>query len=69
MEKIEGPRRLVRPESDRKILGVCGGIGQYFQVDSTVIRLVWVIVSVFGGVFPGLILYFVAGLIIPNENE
>ena len=69
MEKIEGPRRLVRPESDRKILGVCGGIGRYFNVDSTVVRLTWVVLTMFGGIFPGVILYFIAGLIIPDESE
>ena len=68
MEKIEGPRRLVRVRSDRMILGVCGGLGQYFGVDPTVVRLTWVVLGLFGGVFPGLILYFIAGLIIPDEG-
>ena len=69
MEKIEGPKRLVRLQSDKKILGVCGGLGRYFGVDPTVVRLTWVVLSLFGGVFPGVILYFIAGLIIPDETE
>jgi phage shock protein C len=68
VEQIEDPRRLVRVGSDRKILGVCGGIGRYFNVDPTVVRLTWIVLTWFGGIFPGIILYFVAGLIIPDEN-
>ncbi|MFC2076000.1 PspC domain-containing protein [candidate division KSB1 bacterium] len=68
MEQIEGSRRLIRVASERKILGVCGGVGLYFNVDPTVVRLVWIVVTMFGGIFPGVILYFVAGLIIPDEK-
>ena len=40
-------KRLYRSESDKKICGVCGGIAEYFDIDSTVIRLLWIIATLF----------------------
>ena len=57
-------KRLVRSSSDRKIAGVCGGIAEYFNVDPTVVRLLWVILSCIGG--SGLLAYIIAALIIPE---
>ncbi|MCR4989992.1 MAG: PspC domain-containing protein [Lachnospiraceae bacterium] len=59
-----GDRKLKRSLTDRKILGVCGGIAEYLHVDSTVIRLLWVIFSVAGG--SGVIAYIIAALIMPE---
>ena len=47
------------------ICGVCGGIGNYFNIDPTLIRLVWVLASIFGG--SGLLAYIIASIIIPEE--
>lgn len=59
-------RRLIRSATDRQIAGVCGGLAEYFGVDATAVRLLWVILSVFGGaVVGGVIAYLVAWLIIP----
>jgi len=59
-------RRLLRSLNDRKVAGVCGGIAEYFGVDATPVRLVWVILSIFGGaVIGGVIAYLVAWIIIP----
>ena len=46
------------------LAGVCGGIGEYFNIDPTIIRLVWAVLSVGG---PGLIAYVIAMIIIPKE--
>jgi phage shock protein PspC (stress-responsive transcriptional regulator) len=60
-------RRLTLSESDRQLAGVCGGLAEYFGVDSTLVRLLWVIVSIFvGAIIGGLIAYLVAWLIIPR---
>ncbi|WP_101877850.1 PspC domain-containing protein [Lachnoclostridium edouardi] len=57
-------KRLYRSERNRMLAGVCGGIGEYFNIDPTIIRLVWVVLSVGG---PGLIAYVIAMIIIPKE--
>jgi phage shock protein C len=49
------------------IAGVLGGLGDYFGVDSTILRLVWVLLTVFTGFFPGIIIYIVASVIVPPK--
>jgi phage shock protein PspC (stress-responsive transcriptional regulator) len=59
-------RRLMRSAGDRKIAGVCGGLAEYFSVDATAIRLVWVILSIFcGAVIGGVLAYLLAWIVIP----
>ena len=57
-------KELRRSQMDRKICGVCGGIGEYLNTDPTVIRLLWVLFSLTGGA--GILAYIVAALIIPE---
>ena len=59
------PKRLIRSATDSKIAGVCGGIAEYMDADSTVVRLIWVLVMFFTGIVPGLVAYFVAWIIMP----
>jgi phage shock protein PspC (stress-responsive transcriptional regulator) len=54
---------------DKKLAGVCGGIAEYFDIDSSMVRLAWVILSVLTGIIPGIIAYIVAALIIPPAPE
>jgi phage shock protein C len=54
---------------DKKIFGVCGGIGEYFNIDPSVVRLGWMTVSILSGVIPGIIAYFVAAIIIPSKSN
>jgi phage shock protein C len=61
-------KRLMRSSIDVKIAGVCGGIAEYMDVDPTVVRLVWVLVSFFTGIVPGLIAYLVAWLVMPQAS-
>lgn len=63
---MEG-KRLVRSKTNKTICGVCGGIGEFLNVDPTLIRLLWVIFSLTGGA--GLIAYIIAALIIPEDNN
>lgn len=53
---------------DRKICGVCGGLGEYLGVDSTVIRLIFALITFFG-VVPGCVVYLVAAIIMPDESN
>ena len=60
-------KRLYRSRHDKKISGVCGGIADYFNIDPVIVRLLWVVVTLFWGV--GIIAYIIAALIIPEEPE
>jgi phage shock protein C len=58
-------KRLVRPSHGRKIAGVCLGVAEYFDIDVTVVRLVWLIASFMTGI--GLISYPIAWIVMPEE--
>ena len=58
------PKRLYRSRTQRMLCGVCGGIAEYFNIDPTLIRLVWALIGLTGS---GIIAYFVAAVIIPDE--
>lgn len=63
-------RRLTRSRRNRMLAGVCGGIAEYANVDPTIVRLVWVLVTLFPATLPvGLIGYLVAWLIVPEAAE
>src|ERR1700740_733403 len=59
-------KRLMRSSVDCKIAGVCGGIAEYLEVDSTVVRLVCVLVFIFTGFVPGGLTYVIAGIVMPQ---
>lgn len=61
-------KRLYRSEIDKKIAGVCGGLGAYFDVDPVVFRIIFVILLLPGG-FPGLLPYVIMWFIIPRGSE
>ena len=63
----EPPRRLYRSRRDRKLLGVCGGIAEYFGIDSTLVRLVLVLFILVGG--GGVLAYFIAALVLQENPE
>lgn len=57
--------RLYKSRYDRKLCGVCGGIAEFFNIDSTIIRLIWVLLVVCFGT--GILAYIIATLVIPNQ--
>ena len=57
-------KRLTRSAVDKKLGGVCGGIAEYLDVDTTVIRLAWVLFALFLG--GGILAYIIALLVMPN---
>lgn len=54
---------------NRIIAGVCGGIADYFDVDPTLIRVIYMILSLFSAAFPGFLLYIILMIMIPNYNK
>ncbi|KWX03659.1 hypothetical protein TH66_12575 [Carbonactinospora thermoautotrophica] len=63
----DAARRLRRSKTDRKVAGVCGGLGEYLDVDPVIFRVLFPVFAVFGGT--GLLLYALAWLLIPDEGE
>ena len=63
----DSPRRLTRSTNDRMLGGVAGGIGRYFGIDPTLVRIAFVALALFGGT--GLVVYAAALLLVPNDNE
>lgn len=61
------PRRLFRSLSERQLLGVCGGLAEYFQVDPTLVRAGYLLLTIVTGVLPGLLAYFLLALIMPTR--
>ena len=59
-------RQLHRSISDSKVAGVCGGLAEYFDTDSTIVRLVWVLVTFVTGIVPGIAVYVVGWIIMPQ---
>jgi phage shock protein C len=60
-------RRLLRSSTNYKLAGVCGGLAEYFNVDATLVRLLWVLLSLIPGcVFGGIVTYLLAWIIIPK---
>jgi phage shock protein C len=62
---MDPTRKLYRSKANRKLAGVCGGLAQYFNVDATLIRVLFVLLAVLGG--SGLVLYLAMWIIVPNE--
>lgn len=61
-------KRVARPHWDRKIAGVCAGLARYFDLDVTVVRLLWVVLSIYpGAIILGVIAYAIAWFIIPSD--
>ena len=60
------PKRLYRSAVDRKICGVCGGLADYFGLDSTLVRLAFIALAVLG-FSTGIILYILAAVVMPDQ--
>lgn len=60
-------KRLYKIEEGKKLCGVCGGIAEYFDLDPTVIRLLWIILIFCAGT--GILAYFIAAIVMPKKSE
>ena len=62
-------KKLFRSTTNRMVCGVCGGLGDFFGIDSTVIRILYVVISLITSAgLLGLILYFILAVIIPEDD-
>src|SRR5581483_1818001 len=62
-------KRLVRPRAGRKLAGVCLGVAEYFDIDVTLVRLLWVLLTLLPMPGTGLLAYVVCWIVIPSEAE
>ncbi len=67
MVKFNPRKRLYRSRKQRSLAGVCGGIAEYLDVDPSLVRIAWVILSMAGG--PAVLLYIVMAAVVPEEPE
>lgn len=65
MQKI---KKLQLSKKDRKIAGICGGIGETFNIDSTLVRLLFIFVALVTAIIPSIIVYIIGWLIIPEHK-
>lgn len=61
-------RPLRRSTHNRMIAGICGGLGEYFGIDPTLVRVMYVIGSLISVAFPGILIYLILWLVIPERE-
>ncbi len=64
---MQDPKRITKSRKDKQVWGVCGGLAKYFNVDPTLVRLVFVVLALSGG--PGVLLYIILGIILPDAGD
>lgn len=62
-------KKLTRSRTDRWIAGICGGIGEYLEIDPNVIRVIWVIFTVVTVFVIGIVIYLLLWLILPESGQ
>ena len=61
------PKRLYRSRTDKKIAGICGGMGKYFGIDPVIFRIIWLLLLL--GMGAGLVVYLILWIAIPMEPQ
>ena len=61
------PKKLYRSEKDRIIAGVCAGVAEYFNIDVSIVRIIWIVLSLCA--FTGVVLYVACALVIPVKPD
>lgn len=59
---------LYRSDANKVFAGICGGLGEYADIDPVVIRLIWTVIVMVTGFFPGVLAYIVAIFIVPRKK-
>jgi len=62
-------KRLRRSKKNRVIAGICGGIGEYFDIDPVIVRVAYIFISIFSIAFPGILTYLILWIIIPEQSS
>ncbi len=62
-------KRLYKDKRNQQISGVCAGIAKYFSIDPTLVRLVWALVTLLSAAFPGVLIYIICAIVIPDDPD
>lgn len=62
-------KKLYRSKTEKMLSGVCGGIAGYFNIDPTIVRLIWAFVSLISASIPGILIYIICAIVIPEEPD
>lgn len=65
---MDEPKRLYRSDSEKMIGGVCGGLAEYFGLDPTLVRIGYIVLSIFT-VFSGVLAYLIMWIVIPSSKK
>lgn len=60
-------KRLYKSKDNKTFFGIMGGLGEYFDVDPVILRLAYLVIVIATGVFPGIVAYIIAGMIVPDK--
>lgn len=63
------PKKLYLSQKDKKFLGVIGGLAEYYHFDVLILRLAFILLVLLTGIFPGVVFYFIAAIIIPTKPK
>ncbi len=60
-------KKLYRSKTNKAVAGVIGGLGEYLDIDPVLLRLLWLVILICTGVIPGIIIYIIAAMIVPQQ--
>jgi len=60
-------KRLYKSRENKKVFGVIGGLGEYFDIDPVILRLGYLVIVIATGVLPGIVAYIIAGMVVPEK--
>ncbi len=69
MSSAPPPRKLTRSNRHKIIAGVCGGLAEYFELDPTVVRVAYVLISIISVAFPGILAYIILMFVMPPAEQ
>jgi len=61
-------KKLYRSKTNKVFAGICAGIANYFDMDTTLVRVIWLLTVIFSGIFPGVLAYIIMIFVIPQES-
>ncbi|HLA03706.1 MAG TPA: PspC domain-containing protein [Patescibacteria group bacterium] len=61
-------KKIYRSKKNKVFAGICGGVGEYFNIDPVLVRLIWILVVVATGFFPGVLAYIIAIFSVPKKR-
>lgn len=64
---MSNPKKLYRSDDNKMLVGVCGGIGEYFDIDPVLVRLIWIFVTIFSFGL-GILAYIAAAIVMPTKS-